>query len=126
MRTKTKNAELLDLFTENVNTQAKIEKITGRKLHGRLCQTIQAAIKYEPYLAREEQEVQKLKKYQTMQLPTSFNYTDMLGLSKELQQKLTKVRPATIAQAGLISGMTPAALSFLILQVKLLEKNNRK
>ena len=41
----------------------------------------------------------------------------MEGLSKELQQKLTKFRPATIAQAGLISGMTPAALSFLMLKV---------
>ncbi|MFT6765676.1 MAG: tRNA uridine 5-carboxymethylaminomethyl modification enzyme [Alteromonas naphthalenivorans] len=123
LRASTKNAELLDLFTENIDTQAKIEKLTGKKLHGRLCQTVQANIKYEPYLAREEREVQKLVKHQTMILPKAFDYINMIGLSKELQQKLTTVRPATIAQAGLISGMTPAALSFLILQVKLLEKN---
>lgn len=126
LRASTKNAELLDLFTENIDTQAKIEKLTGKKLHGRICQTIQAHIKYEPYLAREELEVQKLTKYQEMILPASFDYKGMKGLSIELQQKLTKVRPATIAQASLISGMTPAALSFLILQVKLLEKTNRK
>lgn len=126
LRANTKNAELLDLFTENIDTQAKIEKLTGKKLHGRVCQTIQAHIKYEPYLKREEQEVQKLIKHQQMNLPVSFEYTNMAGLSAELQHKLSKVRPATIAQAGLISGMTPAALSFLILQVKLFEKNIRK
>lgn len=126
LRANTKNAELLNLFTENIDTQAKIEKITGKKLHGRVCQTIQAHIKYEPYLKREEQEIQKLAKHQEMKLPEAFKYLGMTGLSKELQQKLTKVRPATIAQAGLIAGMTPAALSFLILQVKLLEKPNRK
>lgn len=126
LRAAVPNAELLELFRENIDTQAKIEKITGKKLHGRMCQTIQANIKYEPYLVREEREIQKLAKHQEMKLPESFDYTGMTGLSKELQQKLTKVRPATIAQAGLISGMTPAALSFLILQVKLLEKPNRK
>lgn len=126
LRAKTKNAELLDIFKENTGTQEKIEKITGKKLHGRLCQTIQAHIKYEPYLKREEQEIQRLAKHQQMKLPVSFEYNGMTGLSKELQQKLTQIRPATIAQAGLISGMTPAALSFLILQVKLLEKPNRK
>jgi len=116
-------AELLQIFKENENTQEKIKTITGRTLHGRLCQTVQATIKYEPYLVREEREVEKLAKYQEMLLPASFDYIDMQGLSKELQQKLSKVRPATIAQASVISGMTPAALSFLILQVKLLEKN---
>jgi tRNA uridine 5-carboxymethylaminomethyl modification enzyme len=122
LRASTKNAELLDLFTENIDTQAKIEKLTGKKLHGRLCQTVQANIKYEPYLAREEREVQKLVKHQTMILPATLDYINMIGLSKEIQHKLNNVRPATIAQAGLISGMTPAALSFLILQVKLLDK----
>jgi tRNA uridine 5-carboxymethylaminomethyl modification enzyme len=122
LRANTKNAELLDLFTENIKTQAKIEKLTGKKLNGRLCQTIQAAIKYEPYLAREEREVKKLQKHQQMKLPESFKYTTMKGLSAELQEKLTKVRPATVAQAGLISGMTPAALSFLILKVNLHNK----
>lgn len=119
-------AELLHIFKENENTQEKIKTITGRTLHGRLCQTVQATIKYEPYLIREEREVEKLAKYQEMILPASFDYMHMKGLSKELQQKLSKVRPATIAQASVISGMTPAALSFLILQVKLLEKPNRK
>ncbi len=122
LRKSKPNAELLDIFTEGTDLQQKIETLTGKKLHGRICQTIQAIIKYEPYLEREEREIEKLQKHQHMALPETFDYMQMEGLSKELQQKLTKYRPATIAQAGLISGMTPAALSFLMLKINLEQK----
>ena len=53
-----------------------------------------------------------------MHIPQAFNYHELPGLSKELQQKLTRHKPNTIAQAALIPGMTPAALSLLIFRVK--------
>jgi tRNA uridine 5-carboxymethylaminomethyl modification enzyme len=59
-----------------------------------------------------------------MMIPAHFNYTAMPGLSKELQQKLTKHQPQTIAQAALIPGMTPAAISLLIFRIKQPLKQN--
>ena len=111
------NTTLLRLFSDNTCTQETVKETVGKELSPRSCQTIQASIKYEPYLEREKREAEKLKKHQTMKLPEKFNYNELQGLSKELQQKLTKHRPATIAQAHLIPGMTPAALSLLILKV---------
>jgi len=55
-------------------------------------------------------------------LPSDFDYLTTDGLSMELRQKLTRHRPETIAQASIIPGMTHAALSLLILKVKLLQK----
>ncbi len=115
----TNNTELLRLFHENTNPQEAVTLATGSILPARACQTIQASIKYAPYIEREEKEVEKVKKHQTMKMPADFKYEGLDGLSMELRQKLAKYRPATIAQAHLIPGMTPAALSLLILKVTL-------
>lgn len=118
--------QLLDLFTENEKVSEKIESTIGISVHGRLAQTVLATIKYEPYLVREEREIERIRKYQTLRLPNSFDYHTMDGLSKELRQKLSKHRPETIAAASLIPGITPAALSFLILKLSLAQKEQQK
>lgn len=82
-----------------------------------LC-TIHAELLYEPYLAREHKEAERLEQYQMLRIPDIFAYVDLPGLSKELQHKLTKFKPATIAAASLIPGMTPAALSLLIFKIR--------
>lgn len=87
-------------------------------LNDRALRTVHAELLYAPYLAREEKEAERLEQYQTMRIPDSFSYTDMPGLSRELQTKLTKVKPATIAAASLIPGITPAALSLLIFKIR--------
>lgn len=87
-------------------------------LNDRALRTIHAELLYAPYLAREEKEAERLEQYQTMRIPEAFSYTDMPGLSRELQTKLTKVKPATIAAAALIPGITPAALSLLIFKIR--------
>lgn len=79
---------------------------------------IHAEIRYDGYIEKEEREVAKSKRYQELLIPTNFNYKDVSGLSIELQQKLTKYKPATIAQAHLIQGMTPAAISLLIFKLR--------
>lgn len=88
------------------------------KLGDRALRTVHAELLYAPYLAREEKEAERLEQYQTMRIPSTFSYTNMPGLSKELQHKLTKVKPATIAAASLIPGMTPAAVSLLIFKIR--------
>ncbi len=80
--------------------------------------TIYAELLYEPYLKREEKEIVRARQFQQLLLPADFDYRDLPGLSKELQQKLLKHKPATIAQATLIPGMTPAAISLLIFKTR--------
>jgi tRNA uridine 5-carboxymethylaminomethyl modification enzyme len=122
LRTTKTHTELIHGFADNTQSQQVVAALTGKKLSPRACQTIQASIKYAPYIERETLEVEKLKKYQTMRLPVNFNYLGTDGLSIELRQKLTRHKPETIAQASIIPGMTPAALSLLILKIKILQK----
>ncbi len=62
--------------------------------------------------------------YKALEIPATFDYANMPGLSKELQEKLKKHRPANIAQASLIPGMTPAALSLLIFKIREYNQKN--
>lgn len=122
LKSKHLSTDILRLFADNEKAQETVEKLTGKKLPALVCQTIQASIKYAPYIEREEKEVARIKKYQNMKLPETLTYKGLHGLSIELQQKLEKVRPATISQANLIPGMTPAALSFLMMHMNMLQK----
>ena len=77
-----------------------------------------AEIQYAPYIERENKEVAKRKLFNNLAIPTTFSYKEIPGLSIELQQKLHKHQPTTIAKAALIPGITPAALSLLIFKVR--------
>ena len=111
------STELLRLFGQDDASKKLCEHIDN-KLSQRALQIVHAEIRYEPYLKREEKEVQKAKQYQGIKIPLDLNYTDMPGLSKELQEKLNKYKPKTIGQAALIPGMTPAAVSLLIFKTR--------
>lgn len=84
----------------------------------RIREYIIAELLYLPYYQRELLEVKKMEEYQSLIIPSSFNFEKIPGLSIELQQKLSKYRPASIAQASLIRGMTPAAISLLIFKIR--------
>jgi len=77
---------------------------------------IHAEIKYDGYLQKEQFEAEKALRYSNLLIPAQLDYVNMPGLTKELQQKLMYYRPQSIAQAQLIPGMTPAAISILIFQ----------
>ncbi len=83
---------------------------------------IEIQTKYEGYIARQSEEIARLKRYHLMKIPSDFHYTHIPGLSKEIQEKLTEIRPENLDQASRISGVTPAAIS--ILQIYL-RKNQR-
>ena len=83
---------------------------------------IHAEIRYDGYIEKEEREVAKSMKYQELAIEDFFDFKNVPGLSIELQQKLTKFRPATIAQAHLIPGMTPAAISLLIFKIREIQR----
>src|SRR6056300_230680 len=74
--------------------------------------------KYEGYIARQEQEIQRLSGQVETVIPDTFEYSVISGLSNELQAKLNEVRPVNLDQASRIPGMTPAALSLLVIYLK--------
>jgi tRNA uridine 5-carboxymethylaminomethyl modification enzyme len=74
--------------------------------------------KYEGYIARQEQEIQRLSGQVETVIPDTFEYGVISGLSNELQAKLDEVRPVNLDQASRIPGMTPAALSLLVIYLK--------
>ncbi|KTC80787.1 tRNA uridine-5-carboxymethylaminomethyl(34) synthesis enzyme MnmG [Legionella cherrii] len=74
--------------------------------------------KYAGYIERQQQDIEKMRKHENTRLPESLDYSEVSGLSNEVIQKLTNIKPATLAQAGRISGVTPAALSLLLVHLK--------
>jgi tRNA uridine 5-carboxymethylaminomethyl modification enzyme len=79
---------------------------------------VEVNAKYAGYLARQQQEIDKASRHEQTELPDTLDYTEVRGLSNEVSQKLTQHRPATIGQASRISGITPAAISLLLVHLK--------
>jgi tRNA uridine 5-carboxymethylaminomethyl modification enzyme len=75
-------------------------------------------IKYKGYIEKERENVAKLHKLETIKIPDDFNYSDLKSLSTEARQKMTKIRPKTIAQAGRISGVSPSDVNILLIYLK--------
>jgi len=76
---------------------------------------VEINIKYKGYIQQELKEIEKVKKYENMPLPTDFDYSKLQGLSNEMKEKLNLFKPTTIGQAKRIPGMTPAAISVLMI-----------
>ncbi len=115
--TKT-DAQLLKVFGElECDPQAiyNLAKLNlNLNLSGRAIEIIYAEIKYAEYIKREQKEIDKSIKYRDLTIPEILDFKSIPGLSKELQEKLIKYQPKNIAEANLIKGMTPAAISLLI------------
>ena len=79
---------------------------------------VEISIKYAGYIARQQNEVARRELQETTRIPASFDYDDVRGLSFEVRQKLREQRPETIGQASRISGVTPAAISLLLVHLK--------
>ncbi|NDV98192.1 MULTISPECIES: tRNA uridine-5-carboxymethylaminomethyl(34) synthesis enzyme MnmG [unclassified Salipiger] len=77
---------------------------------------------YANYIDRQQRDVEALKRDETYQVPADFDFASIEGLSNELKQKLAHARPSTLAQAAKVDGMTPAALSLLLIRLRRVEK----
>ena len=75
--------------------------------------SIETEIKYAGYLLQQQRAIERLKKAEQRTIPTWFDYATVSGLSREMQEKLTRVRPRTLAQASGIPGVTPAAVALV-------------
>ncbi len=81
-------------------------------VHGVL-QTVETELKYSGYIAQQRRQIDRLRDAEGRHIPGDFSYSDIPGLSVEVQEKLRKVRPETLGQAGRIPGVTPAAVAVL-------------
>jgi tRNA uridine 5-carboxymethylaminomethyl modification enzyme len=79
---------------------------------------VEIQAKYQGYIARQQEEVAKADHFESMRLPDDFDYGSVSGLSAEVRQRLNQHRPETIGQASRISGVTPAAISLLLVHLK--------
>ncbi len=79
---------------------------------------IELQVKYSGYIKRQLQQIGRFKKLETKPIPLTFNYDGTPGFSREVREKLKKVRPASIGQASRISGVTPAAISLLLVALE--------
>ena len=79
---------------------------------------LEVRAKYAGYIARQEDEIVRQRHHDTMTLPTDIDYTAVPGLSNEARQKLGDVRPSTLGQAARVPGITPAAVSILLVHLK--------
>jgi tRNA uridine 5-carboxymethylaminomethyl modification enzyme len=79
---------------------------------------VEIDMKYEGYIARAQDEIDRLKRHEDVLLPIDFDYASISGLSTELKQKLNAARPDNLARASRIPGITPAALSILLVHVR--------
>ncbi len=83
-------------------------------------------IKYKGYIDRQSEEVSRLKKQESTTIPVGFDFSTVHGLSTELKQKLEAARPGNIGRASRLPGMTPAAISMLMVYLKKYDTTNRK
>jgi tRNA uridine 5-carboxymethylaminomethyl modification enzyme len=84
----------------------------------RVAEQVEIQARYAGYVARQHDEIERQRHHETTVIPDDFTFAGLPGLSAELQGKLAQVRPGTIGQAQRIPGMTPAAISLLLVQLR--------
>jgi tRNA uridine 5-carboxymethylaminomethyl modification enzyme len=108
-------------MSEIVEAGAEFE--TGSSFESFDLATIEAEFRYAGYLKRHDAELSRVRAQTGRAIPERFSYDDIPGLSREVVQRLSQVRPTTIGQAGRVPGVTPAALAIVASRVARLSKN---
>jgi len=81
--------------------------------------TVETEIKYAGYLDQQRRSIEKMRKAETKTIPGWFDYAAVSGLSTEMKEKLSRVRPQTLGQASRIAGVTPAAISLIHVYIEI-------
>ena len=84
----------------------------------KVAEQVEIDAKYSGYINRQQDEVDKLQRHENTVIPTDFNYKKISGLSNEIKQKLTDAQPQTLARASRVPGVTPTAISLLLVMLK--------
>jgi len=94
------------------------EKFSAPQLHASVIEQVEIQVKYAGYIDRQAKEVERHEQYENLPLPTAMDYLAIAALSMEVRQKLNKHQPQTLGQASRIAGVTPAAISLLLVHLK--------
>lgn len=110
---------LMDLLKRPELIYADVASLKGEAVDDEaVAEQVQIEAKYQGYIARQQDEIERLRRHEATPLPESLDYAKVEGLSHEIRQKLAQARPQTLGQAGRISGVTPAAVSILLIHLK--------
>jgi len=112
---------LTDLLRRPGVTYAALMQLPGAGTHVTdpdVAAQVEVSVKYAGYIDRQHEEVARHLAQDTLAIPSTLDYAQVRGLSNEVRQKLTSVRPETIGQAARMSGVTPAAISLLLVHLK--------
>ncbi len=115
----TREYSLADLLKRPGIGYADVAALKGEPLADeQAAEQVEIQAKYAGYIDRQQDEIARLRRYEQTPLPDSLDYSTVDGLSHEVRQKLSEARPATLARAGRIPGVTPAAVSLLLIYLK--------
>ena len=84
----------------------------------KVSEQLEIQVRYAGYLGRQQEDIDRRRKHESTVIPDGFNYGRVRGLSSEVREKLERVLPDTVGQASRIPGMTPAAISLLLVYLK--------
>jgi tRNA uridine 5-carboxymethylaminomethyl modification enzyme len=97
---------------------ALVSRETLGDLYEPVVEQIEIAAKYSGYIERQQDEIERQRRHQELALPADIDYGRVAGLSTEARQKLAQARPGTLGQASRLPGITPAAVSILLVHLK--------
>jgi tRNA uridine 5-carboxymethylaminomethyl modification enzyme len=116
-------AEIAQIAKPDLPPEARVSRGTltaelGTAMASAVIEQIEIATKYAGYIDKQVEEVERAAAYEHLALPADLDYTQVTALSHEVRQKLNRHRPATLGQAARISGVTPAAISLLLVHLR--------
>jgi tRNA uridine 5-carboxymethylaminomethyl modification enzyme len=115
----TREYSLMDLLRRPELSYADVAHLKGEAIANEAAaEQIEIDAKYSGYIERQQEDVDRLRAYENTIIPDDFDYSVVDGLSNEVKQKLTAARPQTLARAARISGITPAAISLVLVYLK--------
>ena len=114
-----RESSLLDLLKRPELVYADIASLKGEAvIDTQVSEQVEISVKYAGYIDRQQEDIDRLHRAESITIPAIFDYTQIKGLSHEVMHKLTQAQPSTIGQATRIPGVTPAAISLLLIYLK--------
>lgn len=124
----TRESNLLDLLRRPEISYQALMKLPGAGpgvIDWAVAEQVQIQAKYAGYIARQQEEIARTRYHEELRLPAELDYNTVTGLSTEVREKFASYRPATLGQASRIPGITPAAISLLLIHLKKLTREKR-
>ena len=125
-RPRVEHGPLMTAYSGGIDFPDSTVERVQTAIEAQSTQQAEIQIKYQGYIDRQKEDIERLKKQESTKLPTDFDYQQMQGLSNELKQKLLEAKPENIGRASRIPGITPAAISLLLIYLKKHRAINRK